>query len=162
MKKRYKFILSKWYYLLFAAAAIALTAAETVNILRLCNVGNMQSYNYPLDITACVIMPLLTAMIATFVFCSGYTLTDSGVRVNLGIFFTSIPYEHILRLRRDEGKTIMIMYYAAAVKDKTDEAVPAWQVKQINIKPQLYDEFAAAITDKCNAEYDVVETGVKK
>ena len=85
MKKRYKFILSKWYYLLFAAAAIALTAAETVNILRLCNVGNMQSYNYPLDITACVIMPLLTAMIASFVFCSGYTLTDSGVRVNLEI-----------------------------------------------------------------------------
>ncbi len=122
----------------------------------------MQSHNYPLDIAACVIMPLLTALIASFVFCSGYTLTDSGVKINLGIFITSIPYDSIVRLRRDEGKTIMIMYYASAIKDKTGDAVAAWQVKQINIKPQYYDEFASTITDRCNAEYDVVERGGKK
>lgn len=161
MKKRYKFTLSKWYYVLFALAMLILAAAETLNVLKLIGVGKMQSYNFPLDIVACVIMPIIAFAIASFVFFSGYTLTDVGVRLNLGIIFTTIRYDAIVKLRRDADKTIMIMYYQAAVKDSNSQ-VPAWQVKQINIKPQYYDEFASLITERCSAEYDIVDRADKQ
>ena len=156
MKKRYKFTLSKWYYVLFTLAMLILAAAEIVNVLKLIGVGKMQSYNYPLDITACVIMPIIALFIISFIFFSGYTFTEEGIRINLGIIFTTVKYGDIVRLRRDADKTIMIMYYQIAVKDNNAPA-PAWQVKQINIKPLYYDEFASLITSRCGADYDIVE-----
>ena len=71
VKKRYVYQLHPLYHVLAALIVIITLAAFIVNVLRLCEAGGLRSYDHPLDITACVVLPLLAALGASMVWGSG-------------------------------------------------------------------------------------------
>lgn len=156
MKKRYAYTFSVAYHVLAATLVIILSASFIVNVLKLTQTGNLRSYNVPLDITACVALPVMALLTAAFIWGSGYTFSDKKLYINLGPVVRGIDYADIVKVRRNEEKTILIVYYFSPVKEDGDER-PAWKVEKINIRPAYYDDFASALVKLSDrAEYDIV------
>lgn len=145
------------YHVLAALIVIIMLAAFIVNVLRLADAAGLTSYNHPLDITACVVLPLAAAALALFVWGSGYTFGKSALYVNLGPFVKKIAYETILKMRSDEGRTALAMYYAACLPAQGEQAEAAVKGEMIRIKREQYDEFARQVTKRAKrAEYEIV------
>lgn len=142
------------FHLIAALMIIIVAAAFVVNVLKLAEVGSMRSYNHPLDITACVILPLIAACAAVFVWGSGYTFGKNALFVNIGFAVKKIPYDRILKLRSDEKRSALALYYALTV---TENGAPAVRGEMIRINPELFDEFAKTATSLAKkAEYEIV------
>lgn len=158
VKKRYFYLLHPVYHILTAAIDIILLAAFIVNILRLTQAGEFVSYNYPLDITAAVVMPVLAALLSSFVWGSGYTLGRDGLYINIGIYIRKIPYDNILKLRSDEVRSALAIYYGTNIKAALPEEQEAVvKGEMIRIKKDLYDKFAKEVTRRSpRAEYEIV------
>lgn len=154
VKKRYVYQLHPLYHVLAALIVIITLAAFIVNVLRLCEAGGLRSYDHPLDITACVVLPLLAALGASMVWGSGYTLGKKALYINLGPFVKALSYDNILKLRSDEARTALAIYYA--VPKGEEEGVRG---EMVRIKREKYDEFAKSVSALSKrAEYEIVVT----
>ena len=151
------------YSILAALIDIIMLAALVVNVLRLADAAGMTSYNHPLDITACVVLPLAAAFLSSFVWGSGYTLGKGALYINLGVFVKKIPYDNIVKMRSDEARSALAMYYLISLPKGAEEAEACVKGEMIRIKREKYDEFAKAVTKLSKrAEYEIVTAGVEE
>ena len=157
VKKRYFYLLHPVYHVFAALIVIIMLAAFIVNVLRLSDAAGLTSYNHPLDVTACVVTVLAAALLSSFVWGSGYTLGKSALYINLGPFVRRVPYDDILKMRSDEKRTALAMYYAVEIKGKKEEAEAAVKGEMIRIKRDDYDAFAKSVAKLSKrAEYEIV------
>ena len=68
--------------MLAALIVIIMLAAFIVNVLRLADAAGPTSYNHPLDLTPCGVLPLAPAALAGLLWGAGYTLGQGAASVN--------------------------------------------------------------------------------
>ena len=108
-------------------------------------------------LAALIVIIMLAAFIVNVLWGSGYTFGKGALYVNLGPFVKKIPYETILKMRSDEGRTALAMYYAACLPAQGEQAEAAVKGEMIRIKREQYDEFARQVTKRAGrAEYEIV------
>lgn len=157
MKKRFNSQIKLWIRLVAVVALVISIVCIIINLLRLNQVGNFVSYNHPLDITATVVLSIVSIVLVIFAFCSGYSLSKKSLTYNLGVFFKSIYYQDIIMTRQDNQNTMLFVYYKVD-KDpqiKIEELGLEGNVIQIFVDPKYFDNIVDAI--KSNNKSVIIE-----
>ena len=151
MKKHYVFRQKMWLYAIVIATIIVLLTFSIVNILRLCNVGSMVSYNHTLDTFAVIIMIFVSIALFLITFLSGYTLCNTYLLINVGLAFEKIKYEDILLLRTNSQNNILLLYFKSQngqIKDSDNEI--SANLIQVNINSKHINGIIDQLKQKNN------------
>ncbi len=141
--KKYKYRFPTKLYVITSVAAVAVTALSIFNILRLAEVGDLFSFNRPLDITSIVLCALiLTALILVMIF-SSYEISEKGVTLNMVIVRRKLLSEDLLMIRQERATKTAALYFRVP-KGKTDDSI-GYVV--ICVKPNETEDFIKDVTD---------------
>ncbi|MGN0771189.1 MAG: hypothetical protein ACI4MI_01200 [Christensenellales bacterium] len=165
MKNTFRYKTNTWIAVSATTLSIILLVCAVVNVLRLCGVRNMQSYNYTLDIVATIICTIMPIIMLGMVFGSAYTLTDKGVRCNMGLFCYTVRYEDILLMRQDSDKTILILYVKTDKKGQVVDSNSGIQANiiQINVDKKHFDAIIERIkSHNHRAIYEILPMAKEK
>ncbi|MGN0760552.1 MAG: hypothetical protein ACI4MV_01260 [Christensenellales bacterium] len=147
MKTTFRYKPNAWIAVSSTVLSIILLVCAIVNVLRLCGVRNMQSYNYPLDIIATVICVVMPVLLLVMIYGSAYTLTERGIRCNIGVFFHTISYQDVLLIRQDSDKTVLILYIKTTKQGQVVDSRSGIQanILQVNVDKKHFDAVIDAI-----------------
>ena len=111
----------------------------------------MMSQYLPLDIVSTIVMVIVGALIAWFVFFSRYELKDNALYRYIGFLKEQIKFEDIYMMRVNSQKTILLLYVKADEKDADvhdNETNLSANIIQIFIPLNKVDSFISAIKDE--------------
>lgn len=116
MKKFYSFKQKTWIYVASILTIIILFVCMLVNILRVCEVGNLVSYHHTQDILATIIMGFVIVILSLSVFLNGILVKDDHITYILGFLASKIKYEDVILIRQDTENKFLLIYYKAKGK----------------------------------------------
>lgn len=150
MKRFYPYR-QKWYlYAMLAALMIILLLTLVVNVMRLCEVAGMTSYNRGLDIAAIIVVAVAAIWMSLGVFGSGYYFRKDKLVSVIGMQIRVMSYDDIVWIRQCSDKQILLLYVRVEqggnVMDPTDGSQA--MLYQVQIAPAKYTEFVAQIKAK--------------
>lgn len=142
MKKFYPFKQKRWILILSILTIIILFVCILVNILRVCEVGNLVSYYHTQDILASVIMGFVIVVLALTIFLNGLLVKDTYMLYLLGFLVSKVKYEDIIVIRQDTDNKFLLIYYKAKGKGMVQDKVTgiSADVLQINCNGKYFDE----------------------
>ena len=150
-----------WIYIVASALLIILLASIIVNVLAIFNIANMMSQYLPLDIVATIIMAIVAAIIALFIFGSRYVVNENGVTRYIGFLKESIKYDDIYLMRTNSSKTVLLLYVraedekTAQVKDEISNL--SANITQIFIPTSKVDEFINCVKENAkNLAFEIL------
>ena len=147
MKTTFRYKPNAWIAATSTVLSIILLVCAIVNVLRLCGVRNMQSYNYTLDIIATIICVVMPTILLSMIYLSAYTLTERGIRCNIGVFFHTLSYQDILLIRQDSDKTVLILYIKTSKQGQVVDSRSGIEanILQVNVDKRHFDAIIDAI-----------------
>lgn len=142
MKKFYTFKQKRWIYILSILTIIILFVCMLVNILKVCEVGNLVSYYHTQDILATVIMGFVIIILSLSVFLNGIIVKDDHITYILGFLASKIKYEDIILIRQDTENKFLLIYYKAKGKGmvKDNKTGISADVIHVNCNNKYFDE----------------------
>lgn len=89
-------------------------------------------------------MPVL---LLVMIYGSAYTLTERGIRCNIGVFFHTISYQDVLLIRQDSDKTVLILYIKTTKQGQVVDSRSGIQanILQVNVDKRHFDAVIDAI-----------------
>lgn len=167
MKKFYTFKQKRWIYILSVLTIIILFVCMLVNILRVCEVGNLVSYYHTQDILSTVIMGFVIVILSLAVFLNGIIVNDKQIVYILGFLASKIKYEDIILIRQDTENKFLLIYYKAKGKGmvKDNKTGISADVIHVNCNSKYFDEILEKIKQNNSnilIEYVTLQPKVKK
>lgn len=153
MKKFYSFKQKNWIYILSIITIIILVVCMLVNILRVCEVGNLVSYQHTQDILATVIMGFVIIVLSLVVFLNGMSMNDKHIRYFMGFLTSKIKYEDILLIRQDTENKFLLIYYKTKGKGMVEDKKTGINadVLMVTCNNKYYDEIIHKIKEHNNS-----------
>lgn len=113
-----------------------------VNILRVCEVGNLVSYQHTQDILSTVIMGITIAILSLTVFLNGILVKSDKIVYLLGFLVSKVKYEDVILVRRDTDNKFLLVYYKAKGKGMVQDKKTgiSADVLQVNCNGKYFDE----------------------
>ena len=150
MRKFYNFKQRRWIYIVTILAIIILFICMLVNILKVCEVGNLVSYHHTQDILATVIMGVVIIVLCLAVFLCGITFKEKHICYILGFLASKICYEDIVVIRQDTEGKFLLIYYKTRGKGMVKDNVTGINADVINVtcNSRYFDEIISKIKDK--------------
>lgn len=142
MKKFYSFKQKRWILILSVLTIIILFVCMLVNILRVCEVGNLVSYQHTQDILSTVIMGITIAILSLTVFLNGILVKSDKIVYLLGFLVSKVNYEDVILVRRDTDNKFLLVYYKAKGKGMVQDKKTgiSADVLQVNCNGKYFDE----------------------
>lgn len=121
-----------------------------VNILKVCEVGNLVSYHHSQDILATAIMAVVIAVLCLAVFLCGISFKDKHIVYILGFIASKIRYEDIVTIRQDTAGKFLLIYYKTSGKGMVKDNVTGINADVINVTcdNKYFDEIIKKIREK--------------
>ena len=150
MRKFYNFKQRRWIYIVTILAIIILFICMLVNILKVCEVGNLVSYHHSQDVLATVIMGVVIVVLSLAVFLCGISFKDKHIVYILGFIASKIRYEDIVTIRQDAAGKFLLIYYKAKTKCTVKDNTRGIFTDVINVTcdNKYFDEIIAKIREK--------------
>ena len=150
MRKFYNFKQKPRIYIVTVLANIILIIFMIVNILKVCGVGNLESFHHIEDILATVIAGIVVVVLSLAVFLCGLSFTDKRIVYILGFLATKIDYEDLVVIRQDTEGKFLLLYYKTKGKGMVKDNVSgiSADVVQVSCNPSRFDEIIALIKKK--------------
>ncbi|MDE6614370.1 MAG: hypothetical protein K2K24_02565 [Clostridia bacterium] len=121
-----------------------------VNILKVCEVGNLVSYHHSQDILATAIMGVVIVVLSLAVFLCGISFKDKHITYILGFLVSKIRYEDVVAIRQDTAGKFLLIYYKSAGKGLVKDTKTGISADVINVTcdSRYFDEIIAKIKEK--------------
>ncbi|MBD5086713.1 MAG: hypothetical protein HDT32_05115 [Clostridiales bacterium] len=150
MRKFYNFKQRSWIYIVTILAIIILFICMLVNILKVCEVGNLVSYHHSQDILATVIMGVVIVVLSLAVFLCGISFKDKHIVYILGFVASKIRYEDVVTIRQDAAGKFLLIYYKTGGKGMVKDNKTGIFADVINVTcdNKYFDEIINKIREK--------------
>ena len=130
-------------------AAVAVFGLSIFNILRLCNVGSLETFNPGLDILSVVLCLVIFALLISLLAFSAFKITAKGITLNLFFKSYKIRPDTIVSIRQERESKTTALYYLSEKSGEVEFLVVCVSAKDI-------DGFVKAVVDiapQVNVEY---------
>lgn len=139
MKKfRYKFPTALTVVTIIASVAIF--GLSLFNILRLCEVGSLETFNPALDILSVVLCLLIFALLVSLLIFSAFKVSNKGIFLNLFFKSYKIRPDAIVTIRQERESKATALYYLSEKSGDIEFLVICVSSKEI-------DAFIKAVVD---------------